>query len=95
MESLIELGQTPSNEICAEVGINNYEIIAKKNCQRFINLLRKTFGPEPENTKLKIKQFNNDFGIYYEVVYIYDPNNKTSSNYAFNCEHNAPLNWNE
>jgi len=87
----IELGCTPSDEECAQVGEENYESNARAECQRYIELLRRLFGPEPEGAALRIKQFPHDFGFYLEVVCYHD--GPVARDYAFNIENNAPTSW--
>ena len=47
MRDFISLGPVPSDETCAQISEENYEIRARTECKRFIALLRTTFGPEP------------------------------------------------
>jgi len=46
----------------------------RAECQRFIALLRKQFGPEPDGARLAVKSFPHDFGDYLEVVCCFDEN---------------------
>jgi hypothetical protein len=47
---------------------------ARAECQRFIALLRRKCGPEPEGARLAVKSFLHDFGDYLEVVCYFDEN---------------------
>ena len=67
MRDYFSIGPTPSAEDCAQVGQPDYRRKALAECQRFIELIRKTLGPEPEGAELAIKSFPHDFGTYYEV----------------------------
>ncbi|SRR5712692_4185997 len=71
MKDYISLGPTPCEEPCAQVGQPNYRQRALKECVRFIQLLRQTFGPEPEGACLSVTWFPHDFGDYAEVVCYY------------------------
>lgn len=93
MIDYLELGPSPCDEDCAQVGDDNYEQKARAECQSFISLLRKTFGNEPEGAKLIIKSNPHDYGRYYEVAVKFDDNFPKSIDYAFNVENNAPTNW--
>lgn len=87
----LELGCTPSDEECAQVGEDNYESNARAECERYIQLLRTLFGPEPEGAALRVKQFPHDFGYYLEVVCYYS--GPVARDYAFHIENNAPATW--
>jgi hypothetical protein len=87
------LGLLSSQESCAQVGQENYAECAKAECLRFIQLLRKTFGEEPEGARLAIKRFDHDFGSYYEVVCWYYEENEASVEYAYKLEAETPEHW--
>lgn len=89
----IELGSTPADEDCAQVGSENYEERARAECERYIALLRTKFGTEPETARLAIKGFPHDFGRYYEVVCYFDDGNEVATEYAYLLESKAPTTW--
>ncbi|MGE0682965.1 MAG: hypothetical protein AB7P69_18935 [Candidatus Binatia bacterium] len=95
MKDYITLGSTPCDEPCAQVGQPNYRKQALKECRRFIELLRRKFGPEPEGAELRIKAFPHDFGTYYEVVCEFDSDLRASVGYALRCEAETPATWEE
>ncbi len=68
MCDFLSLGSSPINETCVQVGEQDYASLAKQECARFIGLVRRTFGPEPEGAALQTKAFPHDLGTYYEVV---------------------------
>jgi hypothetical protein len=75
------------------VGSENYAEVARKECERFIVLLRKTHGKEPVGARLAIKSFPHDFGNYYEVVCWYDDAIEKSIEYAYKLEAETPELW--
>lgn len=89
----LEIGCSPTEEDCVQVGTENYSSLAKEECKRYIDLLRKTFGPEPDGARLSIKSFPHDYGSYYEVVCFYDDSKPASIDYAFKIESNSPERW--
>jgi len=93
MKDYLEIGSSPADENCVQVGEKDYSGRAIKECERFIKLIREEMGEEPEGTKLAVKGFPHDFGHYYEVVCWYDPNLPESVEYAFRCESDAPVAW--
>lgn len=95
MRDFINIGSSPAAEDCVGVGVPNYSILAKRECNRFIKLIRATLGPEPEGAELRIKGFDHDYGRYYEVVCWYDDALPESQEYALKCESEAPEYWDE
>lgn len=94
MHHFFTLGPVPSDEPCAQVGEPDYRKRAVPECRRFIELLRRAFGPEPEGARLLTKWFEHDFGDYCEVVCFYTPEISASLDYAMRCENDAPTTWN-
>jgi hypothetical protein len=84
MEDL-NIGSTPNEEECAQVGSDDYYERAIKECLAYREQIRKHY-PEPENGYLKVKGFPHDFGTYYEVVAYYDPEDTQASRWAFDIE---------
>jgi len=93
MRDFISIGQTPTNELCAQVGDANYEEQSFKECQAFIMQLRRVFGIEPLLSRLSIRTFPHDFGSYREVVCYYS--DKEARDYVFKLESECPANWDD
>jgi len=93
MRDYLNIGSTPPAEDCAQVGSDNYYEESKKECKRYIELLREKMGNEPVGARLAIKSFPHDFGNYYEVVCYYDDSNPKAVDYAFRCESEGPETW--
>jgi len=89
----IDIGSSPSDEQCAQVGSEGYHQRAREECTRFIQLIRKHLGPEPEGARLAVKSFPHDFGSYLEVVCWFDEDNEEARKYAFKCESDGPRTW--
>ena len=89
----ITIGSSPIEEDCVQVGTENYMKRSNDECHRFILLIRKKNGDEPVGASLRIKMFTHDFGTYCEVVCYYDENNEEATEYAFDCETNTPMTW--
>ena len=88
----LNIGSTPNEEDCAQVGSTYYYYYyyerARKECRAYMEQIRKHY-PEPDNGYLKVKGFLHDFGTYYEVVAYYDPEDSTASRWAFDIEGDA------
>lgn len=92
----IYLGQTPADEDCTQVGEENYSALARVECRVWINQLNRSF-PIPErlasHCQYKIKSFNHDFGMYFEVVLAYSGGIIAACDFADNVEGNCPSEW--
>ena len=93
MQNYFCIGPSPCEENCAQVGESGYREKALAECTRFIQLLRDTFGPEPDSARLSVKWFEHDFGAYCEVVCYFNTDSQASVEYAQRCEDHAPATW--
>lgn len=93
MRDFLSIGCSPAYEDCVQVGCEDYAPLAKKECYRFIELIRKHCGEEPFGAYLAVKSFPHDFGSYYEVVCYFDDTDNDAIRYAFDVENNAPCYW--
>lgn len=93
MRDSIPIGSSPVEEDCAQVGSDDYSSRARKECRRFIELIRRTLGPEPEGARLFVKANQHDYGVYYEVECEFDDEIPESVKYAFMVEEKAPKKW--
>ena len=95
MQTYLSLAPAPVEEDCAQVGTDEYTARARAECHRFIALLRKKFGPEPEGARLAVKSFAHDFGDYLEVICYFDDTLPESVEYAYRCEDHLPATWDD
>ncbi len=93
MLDYIEIGATPCEEECEQVGSPDYARRAREECKRFAGVIRQKLGPEPDGARLAIKSFSHDFGSYYELVCCYDSETPEAVAYAFACESHSPVIW--
>lgn len=87
MENL-NIGSTPNEEECAQVGSADYQERARKECRAYMAQIQKHY-PEPENGYLNVKGFPHDFGSYYEVVAYYDQSDAEAVKWAYDIEGDA------
>ncbi|HWY31347.1 MAG TPA: hypothetical protein VNX46_11350 [Candidatus Acidoferrum sp.] len=96
MIDLLNIGPVPWAEECAQVGAEDYQQRARRECAAFIHQIRRVVGSEPAGASLVIKSFPHDFGSYLEVCCRYSDNNETAQDYAFNCEgHQGLERWDD
>jgi hypothetical protein len=89
------LGPAPSEEDCVQLGSPDYAREARAECKRYIKAIRHVCGPEPAGAQLTIKSLPHDFGSYFEVAVVFDPENESASEYAAKCDQDAPKTWGE
>jgi len=91
----LELGSSPANEDCVQVGSLAYNELARAECNRYRDQLNIQFSSEVEAGLIKfvIKSFPHDFGNYFEVCVIYDEKNEESVQAAFSVEDSAWTEW--
>jgi len=92
----INLGPTPCDEACAQVGDLDYHEKNRIEGRRYIRLLKKIF-PEAETKGIRFgrKGFDHDFGSYYEIVAYFDHDNDEAMEFASEIESLLPANWEE
>jgi hypothetical protein len=66
---------------------------ARAEGRRYIELLRRFCGPEPEGSTLRVRSNPHDLGDYVTVVYFFDDERKDHIEYMQKLESDGPLNW--
>lgn len=99
MKECLEIGSSPSDESCAQVGDENYSSQARKECSVWIEQLKREVGKVYPNFEdlisFKVKSNRHDFGTYYEVAVCYDTENEDSVRLAFMVESDASTRWDD
>lgn len=85
---VIQIGQTPGEEDCAQVGskLYDYPELARIEARAYMVGLRKKFGEPPEGATLFIKGTPHDYGTYYEAALRYDTSVPAAVDYAMKVE---------
>lgn len=91
--NLLALGPVPAQEARAVPGDSDYAARAFAQCQRFIALLRRRLGSEPDGARLGVRRSEQDFDAYLEVVLRFDDGNGAARAYADRCDRDAPARW--
>lgn len=90
---ILEIGPSPWDESCTQLGSENYGVRARRECGAFIRQIRRQLGEEPENAELRIRPNHHDYGTYYEVAVYYDCQCEEAVEYAIMVEKNTPQFW--
>lgn len=85
MKDYICIGSTPAEESC--FGVNHP--LARAETLIYQRQLKREFP----KANFVVKGFNHDFGMYYEVVAVYDEDNEDEVVAAYDAENNAAPNW--
>lgn len=95
MRDSLELGSSPVDEDCAQVGTEGYYERAKTEIKALRNQLIRIVGEPPRGATLKMKGFPHDFGTYHELGVVYDDDDDKATEYAFRCESECPQLWDD
>ena len=103
MREYIEIGATPYDEDCAQVGSDDYQSRARKECGVYVRQLWRILEEKkgmngdnaPTSFNLVVKSYPHDFGTYHEVVARFSDINADAADLAYWVEENAPANWDE
>jgi hypothetical protein len=82
MFDVIDLGPTPNEEQCAQVGAQRFDFCARLECNTYIAALIANYGIPPPGAKFFIKRHPHRSAEYYEVQLRYDPMNGDHTPYA-------------
>lgn len=93
MTDWLDIGSSPPDETCAQVGSAEYLRRARRECLIYIRQLRRVCGPEPTGAHLLVRAHPHDFGTYLSVACSFDDTNITAVNYAYHLESNGPDVW--
>lgn len=94
MIEYMEIGPTPCEEDCAQVGENDFRQRASKEMDAYINLLYRKFPQaEDKGITFKKKWFQHDFGTYGEVCIYWNTDDSEADEFAYEIERNLPDVW--
>ena len=97
MLDYLNLGSTPSNEDCTQVGSPDYQNRADKELDAYKAQLERMFPGLETHKHMKFKKmwFPHDFGSYGEIVITFDVDNELEAATAIEIEWNTPTNWDQ
>lgn len=96
MESL-NIGPAPSEETPAQVGTQHYHVISKLELTLFKQQLIEELATQWPDfgclVRFKTTTNHHDFGTYYDLDVVYNPEDPMSASQAFYCEGQASSVW--
>jgi hypothetical protein len=92
-DDYLNIGSTPPEEDCAQVGANDYSERSRVECRVYAEQLKRIWP----NGDFRVKSFPHDFGSYREVVAYFDPDNQLDprNDCAFEAEAEGPMEWDD
>ena len=98
MKDYLSIGTVPCNENCTQNDpTGDYAAAQRREALLFAEQIRRHY-PEPEGGYITVKRFPHDFGSYYEACAVFDDEDETATNWAFDVENDALgklQNWDE
>lgn len=91
----VYLGPAPAEEACAQLGTDGYQERAKAEMAAYIEAIKRVCGEPPAGAKLKAEWASHDYGVYGEVMCVYDGNSREAADYAALVDDKAPRTWEE
>jgi len=91
-----DIGESPYEEQCAQVGSPDYQARARLELKHFKRMME-TLHPVPEDVKgwYKVKANPHDFGTYYSLAAVFDYDYEESEEWAAQAENKVPEYWDE
>lgn len=91
MTEYLDIGPTPADEPCAQVGEDDYTSRARAECRRYARLIMQAY---PRAIAV-MRSHPHDLGTYYEVAIRYDDDDDAQTELAYHIEETIPLTWAE
>lgn len=90
----VTIGNVPYDEECTPNNPNDPAYGARqiKECGALARQLMRIYGDPPSGAKFAIMKNPHDFGVYYDLVIIFNLENEVATEYAFKCE-DLPDKW--
>ncbi len=90
----LTLGSTPCGEDCASVGADDYYERMKIEAKAYIAQLKRMFPLwEEKNVRFVNKGHAHDFGTYHEIAVVFDDNDESAVDYAYEIDNGLPEAW--
>jgi primosomal replication protein N len=91
MKDYLEIGPTPADEPCVQIGEDDYMLRSRAECRRFAALIERAYP----GACAVVRANRHDYGTYYEVNVSYDDDNEDQTYQAFLIADTVPATWAE
>ncbi len=91
----VEIGSTPNDEPCAQVGSDNYRQLAQMEIKAFAKQCQRMFPNKPQGVRFVVTNNPHDFGTYYELGVKFHMDDEEAENYAYEVQDGMPSNWDD
>ena len=100
MRDYVDMGATPHDEPCAQVGTPDYEERARVECRAYVEQLHRLATRDypttvPAGARIRVKANAHDYGSYFEVVVDFDNDDEAQVEFAYWLEAHAPAHWDD
>jgi hypothetical protein len=93
MMDTLDIGPTPCEERCEQVGTDGYDpTLSKLECRVFIKQIQRICGDPPDGARLVVTNDVHEAGTYHEVGVRHD-NTREAIEYAYKCEGQCIEHW--
>jgi hypothetical protein len=83
MRDLFEIGCTPHNEDCEQLGPGYDQAKAMRECRAYINQLTRVYGEPPAGAYFKVTTNYHDLGTYHEVAISFNDESDEQCDYVY------------
>jgi hypothetical protein len=95
MRDYLNIGATPADETCEQLGPNYDPMKARAECNAFAKQIIRQFGEPPFGADIRVKSFTHDFGTYQEVVIWFMDDIEETIDYAYKVENEVAATWDD
>jgi hypothetical protein len=96
MQERFELSTTtPHDEPCVQLGSENYSKWSRIEANTLRNQIYRHVGKAPTGTDIKVVSCPHDFGVYLDLVVVYQSDIEESEKWAFKVESELPEKWDD
>ncbi len=87
------LSTAPPEEPCVQGSDDPQK--AREEGRRYIDLIRRVCGGEPEGATLRVRANPHDLGTYYSVALFFDESDPVHVEYMRKVDSEGPIDWND
>src|SRR5215471_12476555 len=86
MKEFLYIGACPYNVVPVKLGSENYHVKARRQCELFLEQVRRVYGDEVGEARLVVESFRRGSTDYLELICYYEINEPLGRQYASDVE---------